>query len=78
MDAKLFIQKKEIHIEDIKKGETVSHIHYSTTLSEDTRFQASSKSKTIVDKLFEEDNTEHKNENSFEEESDERSIEQDF
>ena len=38
IDAKLFIQKKEIYIGNTKKEETVSQIPYSTTLSKDIRF----------------------------------------
>ena len=78
VDAKLFIQKKEIYIGDIKKGETVSHIPYSTTPSEDAHFQASSKGKAVVDESSEEDDTKNENEDSSEEESDEESSEQDF
>ncbi len=78
IDAKLFIQKKEIHIGDTKKGEIVSHIPCSTTLSEDTCFQASIKGKAVMDESSEEDDTEHENGNSSGEESDEESSEHDF
>lgn len=47
VDAKLFIQKREIHIGDIKKGKRVSHIPFSTTPFEDTRFQADIKGKAV-------------------------------
>lgn len=42
IDAKLFIQKKEIYINKVKKREIVSQIPCSTTFSKDTRFEASS------------------------------------
>ena len=77
VDAKLFIQKKEIHIGDSKKGEAVSQIPCSITSSEDTRFQASGKGRVNVDETSEED-TEHEDEDSSEEESDDESSDQGF
>lgn len=78
VDAKLFIQKKEIHIGDTKKREAVSLIPCTTTPSEDTRFRVSSKGKAVVEESSEEDDTKHENEDSSEEESDEVSSKQDF
>ncbi len=75
VDTKLFIQKKEIHIGDTKKGEIVSHIPCSTTLFEDTRFQASIKGKAVIDDSSEEDNIKHEDGNSSKEKSDEESSE---
>ena len=57
VNAKLFIQKKEIYIGDIKKREMVSQILYSITPSKDTWFEASSKSEVDEDKSSEEGNT---------------------
>ena len=79
VDAKLFIQKKEIHIGDTKKGETVSQIPCSTTVSEGTQFQASKKEKIVVDESSEEEDTENNvGDSSSEEESDEEPSDQDF
>lgn len=78
MDAKLFIQKKEICIGDIKKGEAISQILFFITSSEDTCFQASSKGKTIIDDSFKENDAKYKNKDSFEKESDETFFDQDF
>ena len=63
---------------DTKKGEIVSHIPCSTTLSEDAHFQASSKGKAVVDKSSKENDTKNKNEDSSEKESDKEFSEQDF
>ena len=78
MGAKLFIQKKEIHIGDTKKEEAVSQIPYSTISFEDIFFQASNTGKAIIDDLFEEDDTKHENGDSSEEESNETSSDQNF
>lgn len=79
VDIKFFIQKKEIHIKDIKKKETVSQIFYLTTLFEGTRFQASRKDKVVIDKSFEGKDIKNDIEDSFfEEESDEKPFDQDF
>lgn len=79
VDAKLFIQKKEIHIGDTKKGETVSQIPCSTTLSEGTHFQASKKDKIVVDKSSEGGDTKDDvRDTSSEEESDKEPSDQDF
>ena len=65
IDVKLFIQKKEIHIGDIKKKEMVSKISYFTISSTDIHFQTSIKNKAIIDNSTEEDNTKHDNRNSL-------------
>ena len=79
VDAKLFIQKKEIHIGDTKKGEAVSQISCSTTLSEGTQFQASKRDKVVVDESSNGETTESNIEDiSSENESDEESSDQDF
>ena len=53
VDAKLFIQKEEIHIGNTKKEEAISQIFCSTTLSERTWFQANKKDKDVVDESSE-------------------------
>ena len=70
VDIKLFIQKEKIHIRNSKKREALFQISCSTILSEDTRFQASNKSKAKIDKSSKEKNTEYKDGNSTELESD--------
>ena len=79
VDAKLFIQKKEIHIRNTKKGETVSSIPCSTTVSEGTQFQTSKKEKIVVDKSSEkEDTKDNVGDNSSEKKLDKEPSIQDF
>ena len=65
VDAKLFIQKKEIQIGDSKKGGAVSQMPCSITPSEDTRFEASGKGRVNVDETSEE-NSKHEDIDSSE------------
>ena len=78
VDAKLYIQKKKIHIGDSKKGKAVFQISCSTTVFENTRFQASTKNKANVDELSEEEDIEHEDGSSTEGESDDESSDQVF
>ena len=78
VDAKLFIQKKEIHIGDIKKREVVSQIPCSTTSSEDTQFEASSKSQIDADESSEEEDIDSSDTYNSDEESEEELSDQDF
>ena len=79
VDAKLFIQKKEIHIGDTKKQETISQILYSTTVSKGTQFQANKKEKIVVDESSEEEDIEDNVEDSFsKKESNEELFDQNF
>ena len=78
MDVKLFIHKKEIYIGDTKKGEAISPIFCFITSSEDTRFQASSKGKAIINDSSEKDDTKYENGDSSEEKSNEILSDQDF
>ena len=78
IDVKLYIQKKKIHIGDIKKGEALFQIPCSTTTSEDTRFQASTKNKTNVDESLEEEGIENKDRSSTKGELDNESSNQGF
>ena len=78
IDAKLYIQKKEIHIGNSKKGKAVFQIPCSTTAFENTRFQASTKNKANVDELSEEEDIEHKDGSSTEGESADESSDQVF
>ena len=79
VDAKLFIQKKEIHIEYTKKGETVSQTCCSITVSEGTQFQASKNKKIVVDKLSEEKDIDNNiGDSSFSEESNEEPSDRDL
>lgn len=78
MDAKLFIPKKEIYIRDNKNIEVVFQIPCSTTPSEDTHFQANSKSIVNIDKSSEEEDIKHEDEKSIEVESDKKSSDQGF
>lgn len=79
MDAKLFIQKKEIHIRDTKKVETLSQIPCSTTLSESIWFKAGKKNKVVEDELSEEADIENDiGHISSSKESDEEPSDQDF
>ena len=78
VDVKLFIEKKEIFIEDNKKREAIYQILCSTTLFEDTRFQANSKNKANVNESSEEKNIDQEDGNSIEEESDDESSDQGY
>ena len=78
VDVKLFIWNKKIYIRDTKKGEAVFQISCSTTPSEDTRFQANSKSKVDIDKSPEKKNIENRDGDSIEVESDNESFNQSF
>lgn len=57
VDAKLLIQKKEIHIGDVKEGETVFQIPCSTTTSEDTQFDAKKRGKADTEISSDEEDT---------------------
>ena len=78
IDAKLYIQKKEIHIGDSKKREAIFQIPCSTTASGDTHFQASTKHKANVDESSDEEHREHEDGSSIEGESDDESSDQGF
>ena len=78
VDAKLFIQKKEIHIGDIKKREVVSQIPYSTTSSKETQLEASSKNQIDADESSEEEDMDSSDTYNSDEESEKELSDQDF
>lgn len=78
VDAKLFIQKKEIHISNIKKREVVSQISYYTTSFEKTQFEADSKNPMNADKSSKEENIDSSDIYNFDEELKEKLSDQDF
>lgn len=78
VDAKLFIQKKEIHIRDIKKRETVFLIPFSITLFEDTQFNAKEKEEVNTNISSNEKNTDDSTKYSSDNELNEDSSDQDF
>ena len=59
VDAKLYIQKKEIHIRDSKKGEAIFQIPCSTTTFKDINFYANNKNKANIDESSDKEDTEH-------------------
>ena len=78
VDVKLFIQKKEIYISNIKKEEVVSQILCSTTSSEKTHFEANIKNQIDTDELLKEEDIDNFDTYNSDEESEEELFDQDF
>lgn len=76
--CKAFYIEKGDHIGEIKKVKTVFQISYSTTLFEDTGFQANSKNKANADKSSEKKDIGYKHRDNLEKESDDESSNQGF
>ena len=78
VDAKLFIQEKEIHIGNIKKREVITQILCSTTFSKKTQFEASCKNQINKDKSSKETDIDSSNIYNSDEKSEKDLSDQDF
>lgn len=78
VNVQLFIQKKEVHISNIKKREAIFQIPCSIIFSEDTRFDTNDKNKIIADESLKEEDMNISNKYSLYDKLDKKLLDHDF